>query len=132
MGNNGKEALMRKRSSALAKRTEPVERSITPVADIYETADAFVVKLDIPGATKDSISVSVEPGYLSAKGLVGPHHTEDANLLLGEIGRRSYFREFNLTEGINHKEVEAQFEDGVLTIRLPKTDEMKLKEIPIK
>lgn len=132
MGNNGKESVIRRGNSALARRSETMERFITPVADIYETADAFVVKLDMPGATKDSISVGVEPGNLTAKGVVGEYHGQNSDLLLSEIGRRSYYREFNLTEGIDHKDVEAEFEDGVLTIRLPKSEKMRTKEIPIK
>jgi len=132
MGNNGKNWIVRRGNSALTRRSETTESFITPVADIYETADAFVVKLDMPGATKESISVGVEPGNLTAKGVVGEYHGQNANLILSGISRRSYFREFNLTEGIDHKDVEAEFEDGVLTIRLPKSEKMKTKEIPIR
>jgi HSP20 family protein len=132
MTNNGNDALVRRTSSALAKRYELVERIITPVADVFETPDAFVVKLDMPGVTKEAVTVSVRPGRLSASGAIGPLHQQDAHLLCGEIGRKSYSREFNLGEGVDQEDVEAQFEDGVLTIRLPKTEDMKAKQIPIK
>lgn len=128
--NHGERA--RRPTSALAKRPETVETLVTPVADIYETADAFTIKLDMPGTVKDSISVSVEPGYLAAKGVVAPYHREGSTLLLSELGRKSYFREFNLGEGVNHNNIQAQFEDGVLVITIPKTDDMKAHDIQIR
>jgi HSP20 family protein len=132
MGTNGNNALERRRSDALVKHRESAETIVSPVGDIYETSDAFVVKLDMPGATKDSISLKVEPGYISVRASVGLCHAEQANILVNEIVRKSYFREFNLGQGINHNDVQASFEDGVLTINLPKTEESKAKEIQIK
>jgi len=132
MGTNGHGALERRRSGALVKRTESAERIITPVGDIYETSDAFVVKLDMPGATKESIQLNVEPGSISVRAAVGPFHAERSTILMDEIGRKSYFREFTLGQGISHNDVQAQFEDGVLTITLPKTEESKAREIKIK
>jgi HSP20 family protein len=118
--------------SALAKRPEPLEMPVAPVADIYETADAFVIKLDLPGAVKGSISVRVEPGVLSVKGKVTAHHGERSDLLFNEILRKSYFRSFNLGEGVDRNNIQAMFLDGVLEITIPKTDAMKAREIEIK
>jgi HSP20 family protein len=128
--NNGD--LARQLSTALAKRQEPLEMRVTPVADIYETADAFTIKLDMPGALNDSVKVRIEPGHLWASGNSAQFYQDDARLVFGEIGRRSYFREFNLGRGVNHDDVQAQYEDGVLTITVPKTDEIKPREIQIK
>ena len=132
MDTNKNGELARKPSSALAKRPEPLETPVAPVADIYETADAFVIKLDMPGAVKDSISVHVEPGLLSVRGRVTAHHRGDANLLFSEIVRKSYFRAFNLGEGVDPNNIQAVFQEGVLEITVPKTDAMKAREIQIK
>ncbi|HWP82327.1 MAG TPA: Hsp20/alpha crystallin family protein [Bacteroidota bacterium] len=130
MGNNNV-ALTRRVTSSLAQRVEPFHASVTPVADVYETGDAFVVKLDLPGATKESISISVDPNSLSVRASVQPHHQETASLLHNEIGVKNYQRDFNLGEGIDHNGVKAEFVDGVLTITLPKTEWLKAKEITI-
>jgi HSP20 family protein len=131
MGTNGYNAPERRKSDALARRPELVETPVVPVADIYETSDAYVVKLDMPGARKESIKLCVEPRYISVRAAVGGYHAEQTNILMNEIGRKAYVREFNLGRGINHNDVQAQFEDGVLTITLPKTEESKPREIQI-
>jgi HSP20 family protein len=124
-------ALTRRAPNSLARRIEPFDARITPTADVYETGDAFVVKLDLPGATKESISISVEPSTLSVRATVQPHHHESASLLSHEIGNKHYHRDFNLGEGIDQNGVKADFLNGVLTITLPKTEWMKAKEIKI-
>lgn len=110
-------------------RYELSERVVPPVTDIYETADAFVVKLDLPGATKESIKLQVEPRKLVVQSSIAT--TDSMNLLYSEIGRKRYYREFNIGDGINIDGIQATYEDGVLTITLPKTEEMKAREIKI-
>ncbi len=124
--------LARTPSSALAKRPEPLETPVAPVADIYETADAFVIKLDMPGTVKDSISVRVEPEILSVRGKVAAPHREGSTLLFNEIVRKRYFRTFQLGEGVDRSNIQAGFQEGVLEIVIPKTDTMKAREIQIK
>ncbi|HTY37931.1 MAG TPA: Hsp20/alpha crystallin family protein [Bacteroidota bacterium] len=132
MDTNNHGDLIRRPSSALAKRPEPLEPPMTPVADIYETADAFVIKLDMPGAEKESISVTIEPGMLAVKGKAESHKLINGQLVFSEIGRRIYERRFNLGEGVDGSKVEAQFENGVLGITIPKADILKAREINIK
>ncbi len=132
MGTNGQNVLERRRAEALVKRPELPETFVAPAGDIYETSDAFVVKLDMPGATTEAISLNVEPGHFFVRARLGSYHGDRAAILMSEIGRKSYFREFNLGRGVNHNAVQAQFADGVLTIILPKTEESKVREIQIK
>ncbi len=110
-------------------RHEVSERIVPPVTDIYETADSFVVKLDMPGATKESIRLQIEPRKLVVQCSIGV--ADEKNLVYSEIGRKRYYREFNITDGIAYDKVSAQFELGVLTITLPKTEEVKAHEIKI-
>jgi HSP20 family protein len=131
MENNKHDMTIRKETNALMKRPESIELDVAPLADLFEVADAFVVKLDMPGATKESINLSVEPNQLTVKAIVLSYHNDDAKLLFSEISRKSYLRRFNLGNGINIDKILAQFEDGVLTITLPKTDEVKAKTIQI-
>ena len=132
MDTNNYGDLIRRPSSALAKLPEPLEPPMTPVADIYETADAFVIKLDMPGAEKESISITIEPGILAVKGKAESHHQKDGELVFSEVGRRSYVRRFNLGDGVDSNQIEALFENGVLGITIPKIDSVKAREIKIK
>jgi HSP20 family protein len=132
MENKKNVSLIRAGLSALMKSPEAPETVVSPVADIFETADAFIVKLDMPGATKESISLNVDPSRLIVHGGILPHHKEQFKLLFSEIGRKKYLREFNLGTGMKLDEIDAQFEDGVLTVTLPKNDEVKAREIHIR
>jgi HSP20 family protein len=132
MTKNGEVALVRRGNDALARKMEPLEDFVTPAADIYETPDTFVLKIDMPGVQKDSISVQIEPGELRIKGLIDQLYREPANLVYSEIRKASFYRKFNVGSGIDVDKIHANFDDGVLTVTLQKNESIKVREIPIK
>jgi HSP20 family protein len=132
MAKNGQVALVRRGNDALARRMEPLEDFVMPLVDIYETADAFVLKVDMPGVLKESISVHAEPGTLQIKGTLAHVQNENITVLYSEIHKASYYRKFNIGNGIDADTIQAQFDDGVLTVALPKNETMRAREIPIK
>jgi HSP20 family protein len=121
----------RDNATALVKRSDILERAVTPVADIYETVEAYVVMLDMPGASKESISITLEQGSLNITGSLVPHHIAGARMLVRELSNAPYHRVFNLGEGIDRRNADARFEDGVLTVKLYKKEEAKPREIHI-
>jgi HSP20 family protein len=132
MNGNNRFALTQFPYSSAVRRTTNGQ-TVTPVADIYETGDAFVVKLDMPGATKESIHVNVQPGSLTVRAAVASYHRQPLSVIHQEIGSdRFYYREFHLGDGIDYNAVDAQFHEGVLTVTLPKTESVKAKPISIK
>lgn len=104
---------------------------VAPEADVYETPDAYVLSLDIPGAAKDSIALTLEKGCLEVKASVQPLHREQANLVYREIRTTGYHRAFTLGEGIDRDNIDARYEEGVLTVKLLKSAELKPKQITI-
>jgi len=124
-------ALVRRGNNALMRQTEPREEVVTPAADVFETGDSFIVRIDMPGARRESLQVSVDARTLSIRGSVGSLHDGEARLALNEIAHKSFYRQFALTDGIESGRIQAEFEDGVLTVVLPKSDEWKAKEIRI-
>jgi len=124
-------ALVRRGSNALAVRTDSLEEHITPATDIFETPTAFVVRLDLPGAVRDGIQVNVQSEKLSVKATVQNIHKAAANLTYSEIPGKSYFRAFNLTGGVASDRIEAEFQDGVLSVTIPKSERFTTKEIRI-
>jgi HSP20 family protein len=131
MENNKQGAIVKKEPCAVIKCTEPSRIIVTPLADLFETADSFVLKLDMPGAQKDSIGLTVEPEQLTIRATVDSHTSANTKLLYSEIGLKNYLREFRLGHGIDMDNISAQFGNGVLTITLPKTDEVKARSIKI-
>ncbi len=113
---------------SLATREET--RYIVPPVDIYETADALMVVVDLPGVDKDDVDVRVEENVLTIKG--NADYEPPANLLIGEFGLQGYYRQFQLSDEVNQDRISAESKNGVLTIRLPKAEKSKPKQIKVK
>jgi len=117
---------------ALAPVPEPIAAVVVPAADIYEAADGFVVRLDVPAAVKDSIAVTVENKTMRVKASVAPLHSGTPEYLRRELFQRTYVREFNLGPGVNTDNISAEYADGVLTVTLPKLREYQARNIDIR
>lgn len=103
-----------------------------PAADVSETGGAYLLYLDMPGVQKETISVTVVEEMLVVRAPVAPIHGEEAAVLYREIRTGAYERRFTLGEGIDRNNVDARYENGVLTVRLEKTEALKPKEIVIR
>ncbi len=110
--------------------TAPVYSRL-PVADVYETADAYMVMLDLPGASKERISLLLEDGELRVKADSRVPAPEEGTPIFSELPSGGYARVFALGEGIDLANVDAKFENGVLTVKLFKNEERKPREIAI-
>jgi HSP20 family protein len=107
-------------------------KTVIPPADVYETEDAYVVMLDMPGAGKDAIRVVVNRGVLTVEAPGGLHRRAEASLIHREIPEGTYHRSFTIGQGIDAAKIDAAYEDGVLGIRLFKADEAKEKTITVR
>ena len=128
---------MTKKADVTVKRddgtvSERPELFEIPNADIYGTPDAYVVSLDMPGVVKESINLTIDRGQLAVKAAVEPHDTDAARLLPQEIRTTGYHRVFNIGDGIDRINIDARFEDGVLRVKLFKSEDLKLREITIR
>lgn len=123
-------AVVQQDNTALMKRPEHIATAV-PRADIYETPDAYIIKLDMPGATKESISVTMDKNSLVIRGDVNYGHDVSAKVLYNEMAGVAFHRSFNLTDTVDRNSVDARFEDGVLTLKLLKREELKARRIQI-
>jgi HSP20 family protein len=115
----------------VAESVESEKGFIRPATDVYESDVAYVLMIDLPGTEKESISVTMDPTTLVVKGRVRTEHGERAKLLFQELRTPGYHRLFNLGKGIERNTVEATFENGVLTVKLFKSEESRPREIHI-
>jgi len=104
---------------------------VLPLVDIRETPDAYLLDADMPGASKETISVLLEAGKILIKGSTQPSHPASARILVSEIQATDYARSFTLGDGINREAVDARYENGVLTVKLYKSEAAKPREITI-
>jgi HSP20 family protein len=119
-------------SKALAvPAADALEMYSLPAADIYETPDAFVLLLDMPGAGKESISLRLDRNELTVKAPVGQIHAEQGTVLFRELRNKGYYRSFSIGDGIDLSNVDAQFHRGVLTVKLYKSESQRPREIAV-
>lgn len=121
----------RSQDSGLRTRNDAEQRVVIPAVDVIETSDTYVLHLDIPGASKDSISVKLEGGALQVRAAIASTARTGENVLYSEMRGTGYEREFSLGNGIDRERVDAAYEHGVLTLTLHKSDALKAREIRI-
>jgi HSP20 family protein len=113
---------------SIATRDEA--RYIVPPVDIYETEDSLVVVVDLPGVEKDGVDVRVEDDILTIRGKAG--YTGPPNALRSEFGLEGYYRQFQLSDGVDQERISAESKDGVLTIRLAKAEKTRPRQVRVK
>ncbi len=105
-----------------------------PSVDIDEEDDKYLIKADLPGVDKENINVKLENGVLSIRG----EKTTKTETGKGTKRHRTerfhgtFARSFTLPEAVKADQVEASYSDGVLSLVIPKQDEVKPKSIDIK
>ena len=103
---------------------------LTPLANIVETKDAYVLEAELPGVAKGGLEVSVENGKLTIVGHRKPAAAYERTLYV-ESRSLDYRRTFELDPAINTAAISAKLEQGVLTLTLPKAEAVKPRTIPI-
>lgn len=88
-----------------------------PKTDIVETADGFELALDMPGVPKDGLKVEVEKNRLK---VFGRARQQKGRRVRAEYPEGDFSRSFTLGQAVDPKKIEAQYQDGVLTLHLAK------------
>lgn len=101
-------------------------------ADIFETDDAYLIKLDMPGVDENKIDITLEKNTLTINGYSNVERPEGYSLAAAEYRIGDYERSFRLTDKINQEDIEASYQDGVLKLNLPKAEEAKARKIQVK
>jgi HSP20 family molecular chaperone IbpA len=107
-------------------------RTYTPNVDIIETSDAFVVMADVPGVQPGAMDIQYEQGVLTLHGRVESRQDEEnTSYLLCEYGVGDYYRSFRIGDGIDPDKIEAHLKDGVMELKLPKSEAVKPRKIAV-
>lgn len=105
----------------------------TPAFDVYEDKDNFHVRAELPGMRREDIDVSMHNGSLSISG----ERKSDDKLKEAEVYRAERFfgrfqRTITLPTQVAVEKIKAQYQDGILSVTLPKAEEAKPKHIDVK
>ena len=103
-----------------------------PKVDVIDHDDRITIEAEIPGLSKKEVSVDLEENILTISGAKqSKDESPEIKYIRKELKRSSFKRSFKLGENINQKNVNADFNNGVLLITLPKKEPEKPKKIKI-
>jgi HSP20 family protein len=109
------------------------ERTFTPAFDVRETKDAYVFEADLPGMEEDRFEVSVSGNQLSVRGSrESVQRDEDEKYSCAERTYGTFERTFTLSDDAESERVNAEFQDGVLVIEIPKRREPRSRRVPLR
>ena len=110
----------------------PVTLGAEPALDITTTPDELVVKASLPGWKPEDVEITLTGSTLVIAGEVKEEsRREEESWILNEIRRASFSRTLELPEGLLGDRATAAFENGILTLRIPKAEEVKPRQIKI-
>ena len=131
----GLDGLLR-HSSALwtaEQKDTGAQPELSPSVDISERDEEYVIRADLPDVRKVDIEVSMEAGILTITGEHSLEKREDGKMYL-RIKRActSFSRSFPLPNDVSPNKVSAEFNDGVLTVHLPRNQKAKRQQIGVR
>lgn len=113
-------------------RTEWTEGVWSPTVDVSEDRDNVIIKAEMPGMKKEDVKISIQDNVLTLKGEKKQEKEEkDKSYHRVERSYGSFCRSFQLPTSVKTDKIKANYKEGVLNITVPKTEEVKPKEIPI-
>ena len=121
------------RFPAVFRRDGEAEEARWPRLDVHETETAYVVETDLPGMTAETITVEMEGHYMVVKGERRMEREEgEGEAKRTERAFGTFYRKVALPETAKFEEAEAKYENGVLTVTVPKGEVDKAKTITVK
>ena len=109
------------------------ENKLSPPINVEETDDEFIVSIELPGMKKEDVQISFHEGVLS---IVGEKKAEkefkEGNFHRFERTYGTFNRSFTLPHTVVAEKIAAKFNNGILSINLPKVEEAKAKKIEVK
>jgi len=120
---------------ALVKQRQPEPRVVQPLVNIHETDKEVVLEAEMTGLTKEDIGLELKGNELTIKGKT---RESDETIPKGytvihrERCPLEYIRTFTIGDEIDRSKIDAQYENGILRVKLSKSDEAQPKRIEIK
>lgn len=115
------------------KRTNgTLELDHAPSCEIIDEGTSYLMRFDMPGVSKDHVKVEIDNNQLWVRAeRKEEKKREDRRRYLSEIYYGTYERSFALPGPVDEKKVDAKFENGVLTLTIPKTETIRAKQIAV-
>ncbi len=120
--------LIRENRSATSTARD-TERFIAPAASVFENAEGYTLEVEMPGVNKEGLEISVENNELT---VIGRRSLSiEGTPIHRESRAENYRRAFELDPSINTGKIVAKMDQGVVTLTLPKAEEVKPRKIAV-
>ncbi len=104
---------------------------VSPLVNIYETDNEFVLSADMPGVVRKDVKVKVEKDLLIMFGRIDYVNEINKNYILNEQELGNYYRTFRISDSVDQSNIEAKYDNGKLVVNLPKNEKVKPRTINI-
>ena len=120
----------KKELSANEEKTIPGKYYV-PDTDIYETSDALMVIMEIPGVGNDNVDIRLDKDQLTINANINLDYYKNFKPVYTEYNVGHYNRSFVLSDKVDQDRIEANIKNGVLSLKLHKAEEAKPRKIPV-
>lgn len=123
-----------RQDTTVAKQADAArkEAALMPPVDVFEDATGITLYADLPGVPKDKLALHVDADVLTIEGEVGLDTAEGMEATHIEVGLPHYRRVFTLSKELDMEKVSAEFNHGVLKLRIPKAEHAQPRRIEVK
>lgn len=106
--------------------------SWSPAVDVHEDGSEIVYTIELPGFEKKEIDISVNEGLLTIRADRNFEDKKETKYHHVESSCGKFYRDFRLPDSVDETKISAELKNGVLSLRLPKREEVKPRQIPVK
>jgi HSP20 family molecular chaperone IbpA len=106
--------------------------SLRPAVDIYEDERGITLKADLPGVSRERLSIQVDGNTLAIEGQISVAVPEGTEALYADVRANRFQRSFTLSNELDTDNISAEMRDGVLTLSVPKRAEHQPRRIEVK
>ncbi len=107
------------------------EAALLPLVDVVEDAGGITLYADLPGVPKEKLSLQIDADALTIEGELALDLPEGMEASHAEVGLPRYRRVFTLSKELDSGKVKAEYEQGVLKLRIPKLEHAQARRIEI-
>ena len=115
----------------LIKELLETQNYVSPLVNIYETENEFVLSADMPGVLRKDLKVKVDNDLLVMFGRIDYENEISKNYILNEQELGNYYRTFRISDSVDQNKIEAKYDNGKLVVNLPKSEKVKPRTINI-
>jgi HSP20 family molecular chaperone IbpA len=105
---------------------------MVPPADVFEDAEGITLQLDMPGVSKERLTVEADKNALLIEGAVRVDTPQGMTAVYADVRSTLYRRSFVLSDELEPDKTDASLKDGVLTVRIPKRAEVRPRRIEVR